>query len=506
MHAIAATVGTQAVEEADERIARMAFVVTAVIAAFLHWIPHFPPQIDVSQHAAQMQMLRDWQRPDFAYRDILELNFFTPYLPAYLLGAALSFLVPTVIASKIVWTLGALGTVYATVRLRRLLGGPAYWDWLVLPGLFGETFFWGFLTFHFTVPLGLFALEYWIRYLRAPTVRRGTVFGIGLMLLFFSHSLVTAWVMLVCGCTVLAEWMLSLRNWRRLVTLGLPLLAPLPLMMAWIVFISSTARTQAPAAWFTLAFRFGAFFAQLIGLPIGYVGVSVLGLAMFGAPFLAGARIRRDPVHEIPLLVTLAIVLFGPGNLFGNTLTSSRFFSLVGPAAVIALSGAAPLNGRRALVRHAVPVLTILTVVGIAATMVAFSREQADFQRIAAHIPPKRRVLAVVTDGSSTALRSRFSYVHFPAWYQAEHGGMVEFNFADNFPMIVRFRASYTGRVSQTFATDQDRDWAGIDAARFDYILVRGISPDVAPIDDVPGTLAAHEGTWWLYAPRPPLR
>ena len=38
---------------------------------------------------------------------------------------------PDVAAVKTVWTLGALGTVFASVRLRRLVGGE-YADWILI--------------------------------------------------------------------------------------------------------------------------------------------------------------------------------------------------------------------------------------------------------------------------------------------------------------------------------------------------------------------------------------
>ena len=494
-------------ESSDESAStrgRWAFWSAAVLAAMLHWIPHFPPQIDLAQHAAQIRMLHDWNQADFPYRAILQLNFFTPYLPAYLLGTALAFIVPTVTATKIIWSLGAIGTVYASVRLRIRLGGDPVWDWLLLPGLFGITFIWGLLTFQLAVPLGLFSLEYWIVYLRAPTIRRGAGFGFTLCLLFFCHSLVTAWLMAVCGLMLLTDkafW--SVRKSRTFVV-GLPLLAPVPVVAIWLALVRHVPQVQSKTYWGTIGERTIGFCDQWIGaIGISTLAASAVGGALLLSPFLAGARLQRDIVYRAPLVITLAVIMLAPEFVIGNAFTSSRFMVLLGPSLVIALSRRATLSRRETRSRVLMPGIAIGCILLASARMVAFDREQRAFLGVANVMLPNRHTLAVIEDASSIAMQHPQTYLHFGSWYQVVKGGLAEFSFAAFLPTIVHFRASYAGIVPESFALRPTTDYVRRRAREFDYILVRTGSADSPPLQNLPAKMLAHDGQWWLFEPVP---
>jgi hypothetical protein len=480
---------------------RWAFWFVATLAALVHWIPHFPPQIDLAQHAAQMRMLRDWNHADFPYRDILQLDFFTPYLPAYFIGTALAFVVPTVVATKLTWTLGAIGTVYASVRLRKRLGGDAVWDWIVLPGLFGMTFVWGFLTFQLAVPLGLFGLEYWVVYLRNPTLRRGAAFGLVLVLLFFCHSLVTAWLMAVCGLMLLSDqvWWSGARMKGFFV--GLPLLTPLPVVALWFFVVRQVAQAQSPIVWGTLEDRTVGFFAQWLGTIVAsYAAAAAVGGMLLLAPFLAGARLHRNVAHRAPLIVTLAIILLAPNYVMGNAFTYSRFFTLLGPSFVMALAPGTRGAPSARYARMLMPGIAIGAIALVSVRMIAFDREQHSFRRIASTMLPNRHTLAVMDDASSIALQHSQTYLHFGSWYQAESGGLTEFSFAAFLPTIVHFRSGYAGMVPESFAGHPTWDFVRRQRHAFEYILVRAAPVGAQPALDSPFRLVTRDGQWWLFA------
>lgn len=480
---------------------RWAFWLTAVLAALVHWIPHFPPQIDLAQHAAQMRMLHDWNHADFPYRGILQLDFFTPYLPAYFIGTALAFVVPTVTATKITWSLGAIGTVYATIRIRKRLGGDPVWDWLILPGLFGMTFVWGFLTFQLAVPLGLFGLEYWIVYLRDPTIRRGAAFGSALVLLFFCHSLMTAWLMAVCGLMLLSDntWWSGTRT--KGLVVGLPLLTPLPVVAMWLFVVRQVPQAQSPVAWGSLEDRTFGFFAQWLGAPgSGFLAAAVVGGLLLLSPFLAGARLHSTAVHRAPLVVTLAVLMLAPNFVLGNAFTYSRFFTLLGPAFVMALARGDGRSPRARRARMLMPGIAIGCIVLVSARMVAFDREQREFLRVVDTMLPNRHTLAVMEDASSVALQHPQTYIHFGSWYQAEAGGLVEFSFAAFLPTIVHFRSTYAGIVPESFAGHPTWDFVRRKGPDFDYIIVRTPVRGAQPLRDLPFRVVTHDGQWWLFA------
>lgn len=478
-------------------IGRVLFWLIALIASALHWIPHFPPQIDLAQHAAQMRLLHDWLQPGFQFHEILELNLFTPYLPAYTIGALLTYVMSAVAAAKLVWSIGAFGTVYATVRIRRKLGGNEDWDWLLIPGLFGMTFVYGFLTFQFAVPLGLLALEYWIGYLKSPSAQRGAIFGAILIGLFFSHVLVTAWVMSVCGLMLLTQWLKTPRNLQTLFVHGAPLITPLPIVLAWFQKTSGYAQSAKPTQWVgNIIYRVATFFPEWLGIEGSRFAI-VVGAAIIYAVVLDGARLDRDRTRSMPLLVTILVLLFAPFDLFGNSYTYDRFFTLFGPSLVIALCNdrrvTAPLTG----VRHYVRVLACGWTFLWATKMFAFATEQKDFVRLLASMEPGRYVLSVVPDSRSEALGIRELYLHFPVWYQVERGGLVQFSFAAYYPTMMRFRANYPFTIMTAAELKSMLNADTLKRMNAHYIVERTGSAFLMPSDVA--TLRRTEGRWRLY-------
>ena len=444
-------------------------------------------------------MLHDWTRGDFPYRDILELNFFTPYLPAYLLGTTLAFIVPAVTAAKILWSLGAIGTVYATTRIRARLGGDPLWDWLILPGLFGMTFVWGLLTFQVTVPLGLLGLEYWIVYLRAPTTRRAAAFGSALVALFFCHSLVTAWLMSVAGLMHLLHKPTWSGTRKRAILVGLPLLAPLPVVALWLAFVRQVSQLHAPIVWGSLEERTVLFFTQWLGTGGGVAATALFGGTLLLSPFVAGARIHPDAVRRAPLVVTVGIIMLVPDFLMGNAFTYNRFFTLLGPSFVIALASAHERSARELRMRILMPGIAIGWLLLVSIQMVAFDREQRGFFRVLNAMQPDAHALAFMQDASSLAMQNSQTYLHFGAWYQAEKGGLAQFSFAAFLPTIVHFRPTYRGVVPESFAVRPSLDFVERHGREFDYVLVRTTVGGQQPLRGSPFREVAHDGQWWLF-------
>lgn len=480
------------------RIERLAFWISAVAASLLHWIPHFPPQIDLAQHAAQMRFLVDWTDPDFALRSVLELHLFTPYLPAYALGALLGRLMPMVAAVNVIWSLGAFGTIAATVWLRRRLNGDARWDWLVIPGLFGPTFVWGLLTFQLAVPLGLLWLGGWIANIEAPSRRRGVLVALGLCLLFFCHALLTAWVLLTAGAMLLGYAMRDRLALRDVVARSIPLMVPLPLAVIWFLRSRDTAQAGEPVLWDLGLQRLAFFFSDWLGLPFGMVGL-LLGAALLFSPFVGGVRLARFSVLHVPLIVTLVIVLAVPHTVFGTAVTSYRFYSLLGPSLVIAFAGAGRDDSPVRLARLVPPAVTLATLGTLALNLRAFDMEQRAFQRILALMEPGRRVLSAPQFTGSWALPFYPWYQHFPVWYQVEKGGLVEFSFsAYEYPAMVRFRREFAP-IPMTFAQEPRLELVRDRLTKFDYVLVRSRPGENAPLPSWPVELIARDGLWWLY-------
>lgn len=478
---------------------RTAFWTTALLAVFAHWIPHYPPQIDLAQHAGQMRFLYEWTQPDFQYRDILELNLFTPYLPAYLLGALLSAVMSPVLAVKLLWSIGAFGTVYASVRIRRRLGGSAEWDWLLLPGLFGVTFVWGLLSFQFAMPFGLLAVEHWLIYLDRPTASRGLLLSVALIALFFCHALVTAWALAACGAMTVVAAGFSARALRFLLARGAPLLGPLPVVIIWLSVTSKRDQARGDTEWRSFAERLEAILPDLMGGPSDQLAVAV-GAILFLSPFLAGQRFSRDPVHSVPLLLTALLVVGGPFFLFGSAMTNVRFVSLLPPSLVIAMAARPFVPSGLARLRRLVPLLASSWVLFILSRMMLFSAEQAGLKSLMSAMEPGLHVLSVVRSPRSEALGSDAAYLHFPVWYQAEVGGLVEFNFAAYYPMLIRFKPEYSTHTVERFVARPSTEVISLELRRFDRMLVRASAADTLDLGGIGAILVHSVGDWRLYA------
>jgi hypothetical protein len=95
--------------------------------------------------------------------------------------------------------------------------------------------------------------------------------------------------------------------------------------------------------------------------------------------------------------------------------------------------------------------------------LLAFGRESAAFEDVLAAAAPDERALSVVFEAGSEAAGSEVAYTYWPAWYQAERGGFVDFNFARFLPQIVRYRPE---RMPLRFSQE---DWAQTPAGGFDW-------------------------------------
>ena len=61
------------------RSAEPRLFLAAVAACVLPvWLAHYPPLVDLPQHAAQVRTLVDLARPDYPFRELFRVNWFTP--------------------------------------------------------------------------------------------------------------------------------------------------------------------------------------------------------------------------------------------------------------------------------------------------------------------------------------------------------------------------------------------------------------------------------------------
>jgi len=484
------------------------FLFGLLLGVAVIWASPHPPMLDLPQHAGQLRLLRDLLLGQSPWASLVEINLWTPYLIAFGLALPLSLLLPIATALQCVLTLAYLAFVYGCICLRREFRAPAALDWLFLFSFFGFAFKWGFMTFQVAAPFGLFFMLLAARYARAPGLRRGLlIFGLGLVLLI-SHALVFLYALMVAAALLALQ---SPRfQWRRLSLQALPYLLLFIVCIAYSVMRGSAdARYGVPPSVPSVIWHAGLrhevlFFSFGTGWTPVFVFACVAALA---APWLAGFRPGlRARLGLAPLGMLLLILLLAPHFAMETSMLYQRFALFLFPAYAWAFAGSPAPAGRFGLLSQALLAagsLLVLLANGFWAWQ--YRSEAEDFSRVTQALAPAQRALALVFDGRSAAdpTPKFFPNQHYASWYQAEHQGLVDMNFAIAPPQIVRFKPDQTPAVPLNFAwMPAGFDWKKHDGNLYRYFFIRGQAPDSIQLwasAPCPPVLRAAQGAWQVY-------
>lgn len=492
---------------------RAAFHATVLYAGLLFWIAARPPMADLPQHAGQIALLIDLLDGMSPWEPLLRVNPLTPYLIGYALAVPLALVMPVAAALKLLLSLAFYAFVAACVALRRHFGGDPRLDWVFIPSFFGFAYAWGFFTFLLAVPLGLVFLLVADRYAAQPTVRGAmAVAGAGL-LVFFSHGLVFLFVACIGACLVLARQKSAGRIARAL-------LAYLPLAA---VSIAYAIVVQAPgalsAAWPDGVWwrDFGSRLAVMRAI-FGYsadhlqdtIFLAAAAVVVLWAPKWLGLRLNTAPAALVPLATVILVWVAAPFYAMKTAFLYERFSLFMLPFMCFAYR--APPAGSAAGVGlpRAVLVQCLLAFVcwgflaGQAQRLLAFDEEARDFDRVRTGLEDGRRALYIPLDKNSEGARSTIAYEHYALWYQAENGGLVDFNFAWAHSQAVRYREDRLPSV-RPYWKGLGFDWRQDEAWRYRYIFVRASAPlpdTFFENDQCEVALLRRAGSWAVYEVR----
>lgn len=492
------------------RNARALFWLTAAWGAGIVWLAPHPPMIDLPQHAGQLALLKQLLNGDTRWAAWFQINPYTPYLIGLGLALPLTALMPIAAAMKLLLSLAYLAFVAACVALRKSFGSDARLDWLFLCGFFGFAFHWGFFTFLTAAPLGLWFVWLAERYARAPSTRRGIGLALMGLLLLVSHGLVFLF------CWGLAAALLALRAGKP----GAALQAAWPLWVSLAACVAYFfARGPAEAA-FQVAKTVPSVMWQL-GLRHEVLGYAfglrhepaflAAGTVMALAPWLMGLRVdARRPAAWLPFAFTVLLLNAAPSFVFETSFVYQRFALLLFPAyAWMFPASAASGSSGTAAARLAVPLLVLSCwgVLGLNSLRTwRFGQEDADFIAVTSTLLPGQRALGLIHDPSSAAQGDQGVYVHHALWYQVEHEGLVDFNFAWVQPQIVRYQVATRPPVRLDFPWQPQRfDWQRHRGADYRYFIVR--HNGTPPADLFRGApcqplLLREAGRWQIYERR----
>jgi hypothetical protein len=384
-----------------------------------------------------------------------------------------------------------LGVPLAVWFLLSRSGGDRWWSLLAFPVAYNFCFYWGFLNFIVTIPLGLAFIALAVGYATAPSKRRALVLAAYAHGLFFAHVLVLAYSGLISALIILSR----APNRRDKIVGCAALASILPAVAAWWATIQglNPSTTGTPVFGYWGWHRVSELLSYQVGIEETDPRGAVVGGALLLAPFLMGGRPSRQPWRWIPFAVTVLAFFIVPLSAIEVDLIYGRFAAFLLPTLMFALDrpGASPgrpgdgsvslarrdargglshMSLRRALAAALVGVQLFTLVL----TFRAFDAEARSIDRVLAAAEPHKRMLYLPTAPASAASFS-WPYSHFGQWYQIKRGGLVDFSFAEFFPMWYRYKPALLPGLPDEFDwRPQTFRWGAHHGDRFDYLLVRG--------------------------------
>lgn len=492
---------------------RLLLGLSLVWGVLLFWLAPHPPMIDLPQHAAQVSLLKDFVLDRSPWREEFRINPLTPYLIGYGLALPLSFVMPVAAALKVLLSLAYVAFVALCVKLREHFGADPRLDWLFVVSFFGFAYKWGFMTFLVAAPLGLWFIWLADRYAAQPEERRGLgLVGVGILLLS-AHGLIFFFGISV-GVALLAGRTPAIRDLLR----GLRPYAILVLIGAAYLLINRQFSAGMEHG-LTSPARWGA---GLLRIPkaIGYTVLAgpeehpvllpaAAAIALLCIPWLLGLRIDwQRRASWIPFATLFAILTLGPSATTDASALYQRFALFLFPTYAWMFTRRKTVPAARRSTAGALPLALLILACWLILSLhtvrtLRFAKESADIDAILGNLEPRQRALGLVFDPASNADHRTSVYLHYPAWYQAEKQGLVDFNFAWYPPQVVRFRVDRLPAVAPGFAWRPDSfDWVKHRGDDYRYFIIRhskkvpeGLFKGAA----CPPRLVAAQGNWMAF-------
>lgn len=490
------------------------FILTMFWAALLPWLSNHPPMIDLPQHAAQIALWRDLLTGKSAWEEYFRINLFTPYLLGYGLALPLSLLIGITAALKLMLSVAYVAFVLLCRKIRSRFNADPRLDWLFLITFFGYAYKWGFFTFLVAAPIGLLFILLAEEYARAPSRAQSLKLVVTGLVLLASHGLV---FLFAVGA---GFGMHLVRNYRlrNVLSSSWPFIALIVVCGVYFVVnkkFNSDMPTNLSSAiqWNYGPIRFAKALLYTVApfsAPASMLIPAAVVVITLAAPWLLGLKInRRNLLTLVPFALTAFILVFVPNYAFSTGLLYQRFALFLLPAYAwmfLAPAQGTPGSGRRSWVVILLMVATWSLLTLHTARTLNFSKETAGIDNVISRLEPDQRALMLIFDPQSEA-DGRFKiYVHYPAWYQAEKGGLVDFNFAWFPPQIVRYRPDHLPTVAPGFEWNADTfSWPRHRGDSYRYFFIRHTA--ALPASLFAGAacqpaLLVREGYWSIYENR----
>lgn len=495
------------------------------IAGF--WLTDRLPLVDMPQHAGQIAAVRDILLGQFKWSGIVETNWFTPYLVVPLVSAVLAMALPLPVVLSLMLSLAYALYVGTALALRRQLHANPQFDFLILIGFFGFSYQWGFFIYLVAVPFGLLFMLMALAYARQPTSGGGLKLLCMGVFLFLLHGLVFLFAGLVGGMLLLRQhFPHAIKEMPARLLLAWPYLVLAILTVIYGFSLPEQPEKLMPTIWdlgiercVTLFFALAQDinpemrFKNLVVVAGWPAYVRLAAVAVLLVAVISYIRFRKALATEAGIFIAiLLVVLFAyPSRFTAISFLFERHHIYLLP--FLAFMTLVPVASPQTTAKPAwslTAVLFLACAVYMGANFyatLAFRNEDRLYSEATAVLEPGQRVMSLVFDNSSYVGGARYVPLHYPAWYQSEKGGWVDFNFATNYQQVVRYpfgvnptKDFYDGWEPSYF------DWKQAEGRLFRYFIVRLLSDQteaqVARLlanDECAVELVSAAGPWRVY-------
>jgi len=490
---------------------RLAVGALTAIALWPIWSARFPPMQDYPGQVFYAEVLRLHGDPASDFDRYYEFRFHPVYATFYLTTLAFARVLPIELAGKLSLSIYPALIALLALRLRRRLGGSGGFGALLLfPFAFNQQYFYGNINYFLSLPLFLFALLDFEEFLEGPlrtrSVVRQAAWQVALVVTHPLSHLVYAGMALACGLLTLRR---TDGGWRKLGTAAAIALTLLAAVWLEGKGLSPSEGSMGPKLdWLPLPSTLG-FFALMfdgmqpwnrpdVGTLLLWAGVLVLA----GLAFASARRARDTGVVPRRFVIALGLATLGwlalPFQIGDFTYINVRIAALV--YFLIALLVAHLPFGR--LQACGLVALLGLCMVASAAKQARLSAEAEEILPVLQRIPPRSRILPLIFDPVSEELDPYWFGPHvqeYNYFHVVVGGGFNPYLFGSPVDPV-RVRAAETRPAPRIGRPDEFR-WER-HGADYQYFLVRGAPPGLAPYLGLHADNVYASGKWMLFKRR----
>jgi hypothetical protein len=510
---VAGATRTAAVGDAPDRFAKWAPWVIGLAFAIPVLVAFYPPMSDIPPHEATISLLAHWSDTTFAPHSIYQLNVGHMNQLFHLCAAALTPILGSRWALKVVVALTLFAIPVCAARFADHLGAPRWTALLVAPLGLGWLFFWGLEANLAGIAALLFVLPMVDAVVVSPTPKRIAATCAGFVLLYFAHYA----MLLVAGG---ALGLFALLRGGRIKDLALRVLPGIFIVLVMIA--QRTWQSQSfdmdkrPTTFTPVVEKIASIpkviFAAydppmpLVIFLLAAIAVAVLAKERWAHKTDLSAMSPRERWYhlryEIVITALVLVYLIAPlTTASGATLVYQRFLP---PAYAIGVIRVAPAVAKPARLALAKVACVMLPVGSLLLAWPAF----VDCHTVISELEP---LMSLVEKGSSIAVFDINPTVPRRLWHPGGFNGHVvaarggrslyDYTISPIAPVKVKPEKEWTDVKERTFV--DPRMVTPDDFHRFRYLLVYAddfhwgvgvrmvVDPFLRPV--------AQNGRWWLY-------